>query len=535
MLSVTWSDVVFYTAAGAFALGIFVRSFYDLPLSVAVWLLVLAFSVAIVRRWYQSAASNGLLLVVVLLVGISLGVTRLEWASATETIPAFASLVEQEVTLAGVVVREPDVRARFVHLYLQTDDGLLHVSTDRLNPAAYGDQIVVTGTLQRPEAFETDLGRTFNYPGFLLVRGVAYQVPFAEVAVLSSGHGNPVIAGLLSFKHAFMEQLRLVMGEPQTGLGEGLLLGAKKALGEDWERIFRETGIIHIVVLSGYNVMLVVAAVMFVLGSLFGVRVSAVVGVVAISGFALMVGLSATVLRASVMAGLLLLAQATGRIYLVTKALVLAGVIMLIVNPYLLAFDPGFQLSFMATLGLIVAGPLISGYLALVPNWLGAREFLAATLATQLFVLPLLLYQIGEVSVVSVMVNVLVLPMVPVAMLLTFVTGMVAFVSTTIASFLALITYASLSYILAVAAAFATVPFAAVTVPALPFMVVPLGYAGLFILVWYLTRGHKRPRVAPAGEALRDWTIVEEATLRAELQHKQKAPTEAKLPSALKY
>ncbi|MCB9810775.1 ComEC/Rec2 family competence protein, partial [Candidatus Nomurabacteria bacterium] len=252
---------------------------------------------------------------------------------------------------------------------------------------------------------------------------------FAEVEVVDHDKGNLVISKLLNFKSAFMDNLEKVIAEPAVGLGEGLLLGVKQALGDELEEAFRKTGIIHIVVLSGYNIMLVVAFVMLVLGYFLSRRWRTVFGILAIISFALLVGLSATVVRASIMASLLLIAQATGRIYLVLRALLVAGFIMLLFNPLLLVYDVGFQLSFMATLGLILLTPQLERLFTKIPNLAGARMFLTATIATQIAVLPLLLYQIGQFSVVSVLVNLLVLPMVPVAMLLTFITGMLGFVS----------------------------------------------------------------------------------------------------------
>lgn len=137
----------------------------------------------------------------------------------------------------------------------------------------------------------------------------------------------------------------------------------------------------------------------------------------------------------------------------------------------------------------------------MVPNkWISVREFLVATLATQLFVLPILLYQVGEFSVVAVVVNVLVLPMVPAAMLLSFLTGLSAFIFPPLASVLALLTYVSLTYIIHLAEWFSALPLAAFVVPAFPFWFVPVGYA---LIAWFIWRLDREP------DPLKGWTIVE--------------------------
>lgn len=472
----------FYLIAVAFSGGVLFRSFVEVSLATILWVAMLAFVLAIAGR-----AGSRFLLVSLVVFCFSLGLLRTEWASWNITNPYLESQIEQQVSIEGVIKREPEDRANSTRLHVKTDHGLILVMTPLGGNWRYGEKVLVEGSLQKPEEFETDLGRTFNYPGYLLAQGISYQISFAKVEKLG-GNENTALATLYDFKHLFMLNLEKVIPEPQVGLGEGLLLGVKKALGEDLERTFRQTGIIHIVVLSGYNVMIVVTFILFILGSIFGRKLSTVFGIIGIVLFALLVGLGATVVRASLMASLLLVMGFTGRVYLALRGLFLAGVLMILWNPYLLAFDIGFQLSFLATLGLILFSPYLSKQLTIVPTLFGMREFLVATLATQLFVLPLLLYQMGEFSVVAVIVNVIVLPMVALAMMLTFLAGLVGLVSTTLALPFAYAAYLSLSYIITVAEWFGALSFASFTVPPFSFWFVPLGYAAIAMLVWQLYR-----------------------------------------------
>src|SRR5690606_5310641 len=149
-----------------------------------------------------------------------------------------------------------------------------------------------------------DLGRTFNYPRYLHARGVTYVIAFADVSTRSTSNGNPVLESLFTFKHAFMDNVAHVLAQPEAGLASGLLLGVKEALGDELETVFRKAGIMHIVVLSGYNIMLVIMFVMYVLALVLPFRGRLWFGLCAIFLFACMVGLSSTVIRASVMAGL---------------------------------------------------------------------------------------------------------------------------------------------------------------------------------------------------------------------------------------
>lgn len=414
----------------------------------------------------------------------TLGMLRMDWAERRDGFSPLASFVGQEVVVNGFVSKEPDLREQTKHVYIRTETDTVLAYIERLDSVQYGDLVTLRGELHLPESFTTDLGRTFNYPGYLRASGVEYVLYYPVVQVDATGEGNLIIAALLAFKQRFMTALEGALPEPHAGLSEGLLLGVKQALGADLELAFRQTGIIHIVVLSGYNVMLVVAFVMFILAFLLPVRSRAIVGILAIIAFALLVGLSATVVRASIMASIFLLATILGRSYDVLRALFAAGTIMIFINPHILVFDVGFQLSFLATLGLIMVAPQFETFLATTPRLLGAKDFLVATVATQIAVLPLLLYQVGELSIVSVIVNVLVLPMVPIAMLLTFVTGIVALMLPVFTVLPAGFAYLSLEYILIVTRFFAALPFAAVTIPTFPFYFVPIGYALLGI--WWL-------------------------------------------------
>lgn len=226
-------------------------------------------------------------------------------------------------------------------------------------------------------------------------------------------------------------------------------------------------------------------------------------GIVAIISFALIVGLSATVVRASIMAALVLIAQVFGRRYDVLRALILAGWLMIILNPYLLVYDVGFQLSFMATLGLILIVPQLEASVINNFRGVGLKQFFLATVATQIAVLPILMFHIGEVSLISVLVNMLVLPVVPVAMLLTFMTGLVGLFFLPLASLVGFLASLSLDYILAVANLFGSLTYAAIPVPEFSIVGVIVMYIIIGSILFYR-------RDSKSEAVLNDWVIEEE-------------------------
>jgi len=397
--------------------------------------------------------------------------------------PEFATHLEREIQLQGTIVSEPDIRETSQRITIKVEEEGVHTKILAVAPlyplVTYGSKVIVHGTLVRPEPFQTDTGRTFRYDQFLAKDGVFALVESASIETIAQGQGieTRVMGVLLTAKRAFQEGLARALPEPGASLASGLITGGKQGLGTKLLDAFIVAGLVHIVVLSGYNVMIVAEAVLRAFAFLPR-RASAVLAGMTIALFVLAAGAGAASIRAGLMAGLGLLARATRRTYAVVRALLVVAVIMLLANPLLLAFDPGFQLSFVATLGLILLAPIIELRLGSIKSifW---RDLLAATLAAQIAVLPLLLYQTGLFSLVSLPANLLVLPFVPLAMLLSALAGVVGMVLSILAPFAGLPAHMILSFIIYIAELTSALPLAAVSVPQFPFWVTVLAYVGL--------------------------------------------------------
>lgn len=271
--------------------------------------------------------------------------------------------------------------------------------------------------------------------------------------------GNYIKEKLFIFKKKIIQQIKKILPEPESSLLAGILIGAKEDMGKELLEEFRETGIIHIVVLSGFNLTILAQFIMIIL-SVFGRKVSAIFGSLSIILFAIMTGASATIVRASLMALLVILARVLGRSSEAVRLLFLAGFIMLIFNPMLLLYDASFQLSFLATLGLLVLSPKIEDFIK-YGNFkiFNLKEILGATLSTQIFVFPLLLYLMGEISIISPLVNILILILVPFSMLLGIVTIAISFINFELGLIFSYANYLILSYDLTVVHYFSDLDF----------------------------------------------------------------------------
>src|SRR3989338_8704403 len=213
-------------------------------------------------------------------------------------------------------------------------------------------------------------------------------------------------------------------------------------------------------------------------------KVAAGASILGILLFVLMTGAEATVVRAALMVLGVIAAKMFGRAYSAPRALKFSGFIMIVQNPKILVFDPSFQLSFLATCSLIYIVPIIEKYLNVVPEKWGLRLTIATTLATQATVLPLLIYSMGDFSLVSLPANILVLLIIPATMLVGFIATLIAYTSSILALPFSYVAYILLAWILGVSSVFGRLSLASITVPPVSIWVVTLIYLAIVIFVW---------------------------------------------------
>lgn len=498
-----------YVLIGGFTVGVLFRSFFNLGFIFPVFLFVLSGALVLFLNKVNKEPSSlkqrqrgRFFIVAIFILSVGLGVLRFDMADLNKGDAVLDEVVGQWVVLEGMIVDEPDERENNTRLIVKfesltspdeknnTKTILGHskaiIITDIYPRFSYGDKVQIEGELKKPKNFAGGDGETFDYVSYLSKDEIFYQIFYPkEISLLGSGYGNPVKRYLFAFKRAFLEKVNRVIPDPESSLLGGLVVGAKQSLGEKLQEDFRKTGVIHIVVLSGYNVTIVAEGIMRFFAFLprtFGLSL----GAISIILFAILTGGSATIVRASIMALFVLLARATGRTQMITRALFLAGFLMLLHNPKILVFDSSFQLSFTATIALIFLAPKIEKHFKLVPTKFQLREFATATVATQIFVLPMILYKMGTLSLVALPVNLLILVFVPSTMFLGFITGMFGFISTTLSLPFAYVTNVLLAYQLKVVDIFATLPFAAIEINYFPIWIAILIYTiyGIFIWKW---------------------------------------------------
>ncbi len=466
-----------------FIFGVLISSFISIGQRVGYGLFFVHLFILVFLFFARNVSVNQPIAVVLLfLMTFSMGIIRFAKYNEVNLDPIFESAVGKEITLQSIVLKEPEEKVSYRQYIVKAPKGDAKVLVrGEIYPVFnYGDEVKFTGRLEKPKNFETDQGKDFDYTSYLKKDKVYYIISFAKGELVSEGSGNWFREKLFTLKNNFVKNINNLIPDPESSLLAGILLGLEDSLGNDLEDAFIKTGVVHIVVLSGYNIT-IVAESLIKFFSFVPKNFALAGGAFGIILFSLMVGGSPSVVRASLMAILVLLARGTGRKYDIGRALLIVGFVMIFLNPNILIFDISFQLSFLSTIALIWISPIIKNKFKIIPERFAIREIFSATLATQFFVLPLLLYKMGEFSLVGLPVNLLILGFIPAIMFFGFVAGSIGFVSLLIATPFAFLSYLLLAYILKIVDIFSAFSFASFHIP---------HFSLSLMIVFYLSYGY---------------------------------------------
>ena len=300
--------------------------------------------------------------------------------------------------------------------------GEVQVTTQRYPEYAYGDQLKIEGMLKKiPD----------DRRGYFSKEDIFALMSFPKIDIIAKNKGSTMRAVLLKINRATQDSLKQVMPPEKAAFMSGLTLGATAEFSEEFEEKLRLTGTSHMVALSGYNISVIGYAVLLALSRWFSRRGTLIATFFVILGFVVMTGAEASVVRAAIIGILIMIADQAGRQYYFRNALALAAFLMVLFNPKVLVFDLGFQLSFLAIIGIAYLRPLLKKWLRMKdePGILNWRDNFLTTTSAQIAVLPLLLSNFGYFSPISILANILILEFIPPTMFLGFLTAALSVVS----------------------------------------------------------------------------------------------------------
>jgi len=475
------SKIFFYSCL-FFVLGVGVGSYLPLPL----WA---AFAIFIVGCGFLFFGWPKKIFVVAGLAGIFLflGMLRFEAGTPLRGENQISFYNGQEKNFVGVVAAEPDTRDNGVKLKVKSEKleigggwqkvgGNVLVSAQLYPVFHYGDEFEVKCLLREPEPIEE-----FAYDKYLAKENIYSLCYWPDIKLLKTGRGNKIVAGILFAKEKLVATVNRILPEPQAAFLGGLLYGAKRGIPQGLMDKFSITGTTHIVAISGYNITILAVLLLQITKSLgLGRKKSFWVALLGILFFVILTGAAASVVRAALMGGLVLLATQVGRISKITNALLFAAAAMLVFNPKILAFDVGFQLSFAATIGLVFLSPIFEKYFIKLPSVFGVKETFTTTLSAIVLTLPLILYNFGRISFVAPLANILILPVIPLAMAVGSLAVLGGIIYSGLGQSIGWLAWLVLSYIIKAVEFLAAIPWAS-------------GEAGkihwIFLLIFYLLIG----------------------------------------------
>ena len=473
------------TALLGISTGIIVAEFSVSGSEVAVASLILGLAqcalyvLAKARTQKQGVLNNMHNLNIPLLSGIFclalfLGVMRMQFSEVKNSF-----VCPQVCTFAGTVITSPETKDVYQIFAVRLDESSqvydVQVKAPLYPKYRVGDSLTLSGKVTEPSTgMDHDGKQAFNYSRYLQLHSIGSEMFYPKIEQTTSVSDQPksIITSLKQLQEFFLATIFLYVREPATSLASGMLFG-DSSMSKELVETFRTVGLSHIIVLSGFNIAVLITFVLlllFVLPLILRVLVAAVFVVL----FVLMVGAEVSIVRATGMSFIALAALLVGRAYTARHALLLSLIAITLYEPRHLLYDVSLHLSFLATAGIVYLSDGLRLLFIKIKSKV-YQEVCTTTLAAYLATLPYILYTFGTVSVYALLANLIVLPLVPMVMLFTFITVVTAPLFDGFGAVFGFITSLLGDFIIFVARSIEGLPFASVE-----FSITPLVMIGMY-------------------------------------------------------
>lgn len=371
--------------------------------------------------------------------------------------------VPREGVIQGVIIEEPKHQLAYQSFYLQTDFGKIYVQTNSQPAYAYGDTIKAQGKIEPPP--QTNYGR------YLAGEKVVGLMRKPTITFLSTGGGNQLFAFLFGIKKRIQASYERLLSPQESALLFGIIFGTDENFSNQFAQNLKVSGLRFITAIDGLHLQIVVMIIFGALLCLLPRRWAFVFAFIFAGFFIALTGFTVSGIRSALMAFIAKLAPEVGRLYAPHTAISAAALVLALINPKVLLFDAGFQLSFLAVISIIYFLPALRSLLHLGKNagFLSWKESLLITIAVQLATAPVVMTQFQTFSLTSFAGSVLIVPLLPFLIVLGFLLALFSFLLFPVALLFGLLVAPMVEYVVTVIDNFSR--FAVLFNP-------PLGFAG---------------------------------------------------------
>ncbi|MGA2159333.1 MAG: ComEC/Rec2 family competence protein [Dehalococcoidia bacterium] len=382
-----------------------------------------------------------------------------------------------EVKIEGTVSGPPDIQNTSTVFKFSTHKliGKNDVSTIRgdalvrlpfYRDLRYGDDLIITGKPETPSQFDD-----FDYKNYLAYQGIYSVVNYPSVRVVSSAGGFQLLSWIYTLRDHLAQSLSLSLPEPQCSLAQAILLGLRGNLPQSLTQSFYVTGTTHLIAISGQNLTIVLGMILSVSVWLFGRknRIYIWISLAFLWFYTILTGMPASMIRAAVMGSVFLLAELLGMQRNGLAALCLAAALMTAIEPPVL-WDPGFQLSFLSMLGLVLIAPYLIQFIS-PPEETGHNKFaeslkkiavigFGTTMAAIIATWPITAMDFHSFSLVGAPATFFLMPSFPGIMVVSIFTSLAGLVWQPLGTLIGWIDWIFLSYFILVVHIFSSIPVA---------------------------------------------------------------------------
>ncbi len=434
----------------SYLLGVFISSFYNFNFY-QIWQIIILIFIFLtgVTLFFKTGQTGKIFLIC--FGAFFLGIITFSYKNTKldELQLPFTETKEFYVNIVNYPEKQGDKQSFFGQTTDFGDKKIIYFKTGRYPEYKYGDEIKVLGKIEKPKNYSD-----FDWINYLKRFSAIASINNPKIEKISDNNGNLLILKLYRIKENIENIIERNLPEPESSLAKGILVGSRDGFSDDLIDRFNKVGITHIIALSGFNVTIIVVFISMVMAKSVGKRYIFLFSLILVGSFVVMTGASASVVRAAIISLLLSYGTTIGRKADKTNLLLLAAGVMAAFNPFVLRFDVGFQLSFLAYIGLVYFSEIIMKILSwrrinLIPQ--SIKLILSETLSAQIVVLPLLLTTFGRISLIAPVSNILILPLIPLTMLIVFISIIIYIIFPSVGQILFMVSLLPLKYIIFIA------------------------------------------------------------------------------------